>query len=226
VAVFTESDLLAVWEAGLGQSSLLRALSLAAAGGADPATVADLTVGQRESVVLALRESCFGHSLPCAVTCPECAEQLELELTVDDVRAEAASGGTSIMVDDRELRVRPVTSRDLLEVDADRPDARERLLSRCVDDALPDELFDAVATLLSTLDPQADVLIPLDCATCGHEWSAPFDIADYLWVEIETYARRLLLDVHALASAYGWTETDVLAVSPARRRFYLEAAVA
>lgn len=221
MAAFTESDLLAVWEAGLDQPSVLRALSLATAGGADPATVADLTVGQREAVVLALRESCFGHRLPCAVTCPECAEQLELELTIDDVRAEAASG-TGIAVG--ELQVRPVTSRDLLEVDAERPDARRLLLSRCVDGALPEELFDPVATVLSTLDPQADVLIPLDCATCGHEWSAPFDIADYLWVEIEAYARRLLLDVHVLASAYGWTEADVLAVSPARRRFYLEAA--
>jgi hypothetical protein len=41
---------------------------------------------------------------------------------------------------------------------------------------------------------------------------------------METYARRLLYDVHALASAYGWSEDEVLAVSPARRRCYLEMA--
>jgi hypothetical protein len=29
--------------------------------------------------------------------------------------------------------------------------------------------------------------------------------------------------VHALARSYGWTEADVLAISPTRRRFYLEA---
>jgi hypothetical protein len=226
MTVLTESDLLAVWETGLGQSRVRRALGLAVAGGADPSSVADLTVGQREAVVLALRESCFGHRLPCAVTCPECAEQLEVDLTVDDVRAEVANGDTTIVAGDRELRVRPVTSRDLLSVDAGRPDARELLLSRCVAPAevLTARELDAVATALSTLDPQADVLVPLDCPACGHRWSAPFDAVNYLWIEIEAYARRLLLDVHTLACAYGWTEADVLAVSPARRLFYLEAA--
>ena len=29
--------------------------------------------------------------------------------------------------------------------------------------------------------------------------------------------------VHALASAYGWTEADVLAVGPWRRQVYLQA---
>jgi hypothetical protein len=226
MAVLTESDLLAVWETGLGQSRVRRALCLAVAGGADPSSVADLTVGQREALVLALRESCFGPRLPCAVTCPACAEQLELDLTVDDVRMEVASGATTILAGERELRVRPVTSRDLLEVDANRLDAREHLLSRCVVPAetLSAQELAAVAAGLSTMDPQADVLIPLDCAACGHAWSAPFDAADYLWIEIEAYARRLLLDVHTLACAYGWTEADVLAVSPARRLFYLEAA--
>jgi hypothetical protein len=226
MAMLSESDLLTVWETGLGQSRVRRALGLAVAGGADPSSAADLSVGQREAIVLALRQSCFGDRLPCAVTCPACVEQLELELTVDDVRADTATGDTTIVAGERELRVRPVTSRDLLEVDATRPAAREILLSRCVDpaDALSDQELDAAAAALSSVDPQADVSIPLDCAACGHTWSAPFDVADYLWIEIEAYARRLLLDVHTLACAYGWTEADVLAVSPARRLFYLEAA--
>lgn len=219
MAVITESDLLAVWENGLGQCRVRRALSLAVAGGADPATVADLPVGQREAVVLALRERCFGAVLPCAVTCPSCAEQLEVDLTVEDLRATPA--GNAVMVDGVELR--PITSRDLLAVDASRPDARESLLTRCVVSGDPPS-FDEVAAALSTMDSQADVLVSLDCASCGHAWQAPFDIADYLWVEVEAYVRRLLLDVHALAGAYGWTEADVLAVSPIRRQFYLEAA--
>jgi hypothetical protein len=42
-----------------------------------------------------------------------------------------------------------------------------------------------------------------------------------LWREIESMAGRLLRDVHALASAYGWHEKDILALSPVRRQFYL-----
>jgi len=34
--------------------------------------------------------------------------------------------------------------------------------------------------------------------------------------------RRLLVEVHALASAYGWSEQEILSLSDARRRLYLE----
>jgi len=49
-----------------------------------------------------------------------------------------------------------------------------------------------------------------------------FDILTYLWSEIEDWAQRLLLEVHTLALAYGWSERDILAMSPRRRRLYLE----
>jgi hypothetical protein len=51
----------------------------------------------------------------------------------------------------------------------------------------------------------------------------PFDIVTFLWREIENLAGHLLRDVHTLASAYGWRESDILALSAARRDFYLAA---
>jgi hypothetical protein len=41
---------------------------------------------------------------------------------------------------------------------------------------------------------------------------------------VEVQAMRLVGDVHALARIYGWTEADVLAMSPRRRATYLELA--
>jgi hypothetical protein len=235
MTALTETGLLAVWEAGSGQGGVRRALVLAAAGGADPSTVADLSIGRRAEFVLALRERCFGTVLPSVVTCPGCGEELELELTVDDVRAVGPECERRRVIDGVDVEFRPVTSQDLLEVGPDEPDARRRLLSRCVvaatrdgfdvdAGALPDPVLDTLAEALTTCDPQADVLLELDCVACGHEWSSPFDITAYLWGEMDVYVRRLVHDVHLLASAYGWSEAEVLAVSPARRRFYLEMA--
>jgi hypothetical protein len=51
-----------------------------------------------------------------------------------------------------------------------------------------------------------------------------FDVADYLWQELHAWAKDVLRSVHALAVAYGWREADVLALSPTRRRIYLELA--
>jgi len=87
---------------------------------------------------------------------------------------------------------------------------------------LADELLSAAAARMSEADPQADVQLSLTCPDCGHQWIACFDIAAFLWGELQAYARRLLLDVHELATAYAWPEASILAMSPARRQAYLD----
>jgi hypothetical protein len=62
----------------------------------------------------------------------------------------------------------------------------------------------------------------MSCPACQHEWLAMFDILSFFWTEIEAWAYRTLRQVHTLASAYGWREADVLAISAWRRQRYLE----
>ncbi|ATY09816.1 hypothetical protein CU254_04575 [Amycolatopsis sp. AA4] len=215
MAAFTEASLLDVWEAAAGLSAVRRALALAVAGGAEPAEVGDLAVGRRDEFLLALRERCFGTAFPCLVNCPSCGEELELELSSRELRPSRVDAPTVVAG----CEFRAVTSRDLLEVHS-----RQELLERCVAGELSEAALAALPDALAAADPQADVRIELDCAVCGHRWASPFDIAAYLWTELEACARRLLYDVHALALAYGWSEAEVLAVSPGRRRRYLELA--
>ena len=118
---------------------------------------------------------------------------------------------------------------------ADAASARGALIEACVveartgdaavpPDALPDDVIARVAQAMAEADPQAAPVVALGCPSCGHAWEAGFDIAAFLCRELDAWARRLLLDVHVLARRYGWTEGDVLALSPARRRAYLELA--
>lgn len=71
-------------------------------------------------------------------------------------------------------------------------------------------------------DPGAELTLEIACPECGAATPAELDIAAYLWTELDAWARDLLLDVHLLASAYGWSEPEILALSPLRRRYYLE----
>ena len=106
------------------------------------------------------------------------------------------------------------------------------LLARCVltierrgrgvDTELPPEVQAEVAAAAAGADSGADVCLRMPCVDCGQSTTATVDIAGYLWAELDAWARALLLDVHVLASAYGWNESDVLALSPTRRRYYLE----
>ncbi|MGC9535949.1 hypothetical protein [Streptomyces sp. UG1] len=79
-----------------------------------------------------------------------------------------------------------------------------------------------IAEAVEAADPGADVTLNVACPECGTATRAELDIASYLWTELDAWARDLLLDVHLLATSYGWSEPEILALSPLRRRYYLE----
>lgn len=231
----SQSDLLQIWETGAEVDPVSRAVVLAAAAGAGTFEAAsDLPIGARDALLVELWSGCFGDDLECLATCPECREELDVAVPASDLRRPtSAEPVATVEVGGRQVRIRALTSRDVLGVDPARGDARSRLVRRCVldidgqdigqGDDLADAILSAAATALPWLDPQADLRVDLTCAVCEHSWTAPFDVPGQVWAEVDDFARRLLADVHALAQAYGWREDDVLRLSPARRRFYLEA---
>lgn len=74
---------------------------------------------------------------------------------------------------------------------------------------------------MALADPLAEIRVTFHCSNCGHEWEETLDLGAFVWAKIEMLAKRLLREVHALASAYGWIENEILSLSEARRSFYL-----
>jgi hypothetical protein len=227
----TPQDILSLWDRGSRLHPLERALAMLAAGCPEASVreLAELPIDERDHLLLELRVLTFGPQLPAVVACPECGEWLELELPTAALLQEPTSlthgAAVELHVDDVPARVRVPTSEDLLAARAagGRADARACLLDRCVaaeGPLSPEQRARALDELAERL-PHVEVAFGLECAACRHAWREPFDADEYLWTEIRAQARRLLLDVHALASAYGWRETDVLAMSSTRRHAYL-----
>ena len=234
-------ELLEVWEVGEGQHPLDRALTLLSAACPDLTwdELAELSVGQRDALLLTLRERTYGPHLNGFAECPRCAERLEFDAAVADLRvaAEPATGeeARELNADGLKLKFRLPDSRDLAAVlDYEDPAAaRDVLARRCVlqasrdgaaepIDELPAEVIAKLARRISECDPQAEVLLDLRCPACDNRWQPPFDIAAFFWVELAAQAKRLLREVHALARAYGWREMDILGMSARRRGLYLE----
>jgi hypothetical protein len=218
----TEASLLTAWEAAVDRPRRDRALALAQTVselGADD--LADLPLGEVDALLLDLRERCFGTVLDCLISCPHCAEELDAVVDVAELRFPVSEERMrEVSVGDGSIVVRAVTSRDL-RVTGD----RESLLRRCVlvGEVAADSLG-LVENILDELDPQAAPVVELDCPACQRTWVAPFDVVEFVWQEVDRCARRTLNDVHVLAAAYGWREGDVLALSPVRRSYYLQAA--
>jgi hypothetical protein len=232
------SELLEAWERGLNQSPIQRALELlwAVYPQATIASLASLAIGRRDAELLALREQLFGSEMAGVAVCPQCGGRLDLTLSAREMllaRTEPEAE-ESLCMDGYELRFRLPNSEDLTAaLQYQNAQQAERLmLSRCLVsilrdgaavecDELPQVIVEAVSGRMTEVDPLADVQVAVACPSCHHRWRGAFDIVSFLWSEIDSLAARLLRDVHTLATAYGWSETDILALSPARRQFYL-----
>ena len=233
-------NLLHVWESALHQHPLDRALTILAA--VFPAItwedLAQLPIGQRDALLFAVREQSFGPQPQALMVCPACHEKLEYTVDLPALRADHVIDETEppwqMSADGYELRFRLPTSLDLAAIVdlADVMAARGVLLQRCVVEAMRDSVVVPVGTLpepaiaglaaeMARRASPADVELDLICPACGERPQVLFDIETFLWADISARARRLLYDVHALATAYGWREADILQMSPARRQAYL-----
>ncbi len=232
MTAFDPARLLAVWEAGARRHPIDRALLLfaLAAPQRDPDALADAPLGERNAAIMGLREACFGGPLQSWVDCPACGERMEFDIHPAMLPPPPAQPLEAITVGD--LRFAPPTSRRLAKaLDAGRPeDAALNLLRDCVldDAAVPDapdelaQLMDAAGAAIDAADPWAELTLALPCPACGTRVDASFDVAAYFWDELSTHAQRLLDDIHVLASAYGWTEPEILALGDTRRAAYLD----
>jgi hypothetical protein len=235
-------ELLNIWERGLGSRPFERALAIlsAAAPESSIADLARLSVGRRDANLLRLREWAFGSELAMMAACPRCHHSLETAMTVADLCVPVESAGdseTSPAIGDYRFRCRAPNTDDLAAcVGLDMAMSRRALFARCVLDStladapvaadkLPAEIIDEVIERIAEAD-QADIRIDLTCPDCDYRWNELFDIVSYFWTEIDAWARRILREVHILASAYGWKESDILALGPVRRQIYLAMAEA
>jgi hypothetical protein len=231
--------LLQCWECAHAEQPIRRSLALLTVAwpDVDARQWSALPIGARDGWLLALHEALFGAELETVAPCPRCAEALESSFGIDDIVAQApeAVDATRLSCDGFELEWRLPSSDDLIHVQESAATADEAawaLLERCVTDArhgeslvapreLPERVIERLQHDMERLDPGADTRVALECPACGHRFERRFDIGAYLWSALDDWAHRTLAEVHALATAYGWSEGEVLALSAARRRYYI-----
>jgi hypothetical protein len=231
----SSSDCLSIWESGAGLHPLDQ--GLLALGTALPDTPADALanwpLGKRNMALAQLRCSSFGPRLLGSTACCRCGEKLEVEVDGRLLAGEGADQGQvsqePIVVNGRSFRL--LTTRDLAKAaqEADTRLASIRLLESCRLDTgespdWSDEDLDQIGQSLAVADPLAETRLALRCPVCENEWQENLDILSFLWREIEARARRLLFEIHTLATAYGWAEADILSLSDRRRALYFEMA--
>ncbi|MDP8993241.1 MAG: phage baseplate protein [Actinomycetota bacterium] len=240
-ARLSDRALLSAWDSGTGRRPAQRALCMLAqvAPPEEREELGDWTVGQRDARLLDLYAATFGERVEGMIPCPACGETLEVAFGVGAVRVPHDESGTEHRFEDatRDYKVvfRVPTSADLVAatVPDDPVAARALVIRRCVVRAehrgtavttatLPEEVILELGARMAAADSQAALQLSLVCPTCGEASRATFDVADFVWRELEGRAHQLLRQIASLAAAFGWDEGNILSLSRARRQLYLD----
>jgi hypothetical protein len=235
-------DLLALWDLGVETTDPERGLLMLAHCLPEKtwAELAAVRIGRRDCLLMELRRATVGTAVGAFASCPRCEAHLEFELEPEAIGLSPAQSVTPetmhhFVAGSYVVECRLPDSTDLYAAGScsDIAAVRRLIVSRCVSSIAsqgelvptaeaPDAVVDAFAMYLSREDPAAEIVLRMACPECDCVWELGFDIVRFFWREIESAARRLLLEVDALARSYGWSEAEILGLTLSRRQLYLE----
>lgn len=229
-------EFLELWESGRRLHALDRALLAIQASFPEAAEekVADWPLGRRNQALAQVRMLYFGRQLHGWTVCEQCGEKLEFELDCGRLlERQQDSDPQAIQLNGCTFRL--PTSRDLACI-ADVHEVKAAVLrlleecrlqdaetsSECLGSAWSEEEIEELGEKMSLADPLAEIALSLECPVCRCTCEEALDLPTFLWTEWEARARRILEEVHTLASNYGWHEAEILALSDTRRAMYLQ----
>jgi hypothetical protein len=234
-------DVLDIWERGAEATDVERGLLLLSYCYPEKSWVqlSVISIGRRDGMLLRLRQATLGSMLKAYALCPGCDCQLEFEANSTEFYRKANFDEADELLSFSEgplfIGCRLPNSTDLQAVCncSSIEEARRLIFSRCVTsiegedpdhsaEDLPEQIIERFSACLSEKEPEADIAFALECPSCSRRWSLTLDIVNFFWHEIQAAARRIVLEVDALARSYGWREADILNMSSVRRLWYLE----
>jgi hypothetical protein len=189
-------------------------------------------VGERIAALLRLHAVTEGTArldLQSRCTDTACGQPFELELNLSAILDQSSHDDPLPVALDGERRVllRRATGDDLRRWRAVEPQSRDEavavmIATLCVDGtASPDEAT-TLAAAIEAHDPLVAFTVACQCPACGVRQKQPIDLEAIVLSRLRVRQRDLVREVHTLASQYGWTESEVLAIAPSRRARYLE----
>lgn len=195
--------------------------------------LASLCVADRQLLMLRLGELLDGNRVWLTGCCEACRSPFDFSLARSAIPVTPAGAGyplASATVRGRDVTLRMPTGADQEQLAGlDDRAALETLLRLClvsVDGQAPDPAFIAglgaeeIALLEQAVEgtaPAVATRLVAACPECGTEQTLRFDPYAFRRLSVDT----LLREVHLLASAYHWSEAEILALPTERRRRYL-----
>jgi hypothetical protein len=185
-------------------------------------------VSHRLQGLLAVTIATRGDHWVMTATCsdPACGASMDLPLSLNAFRRSADPAVVPCALPCRCIELTVPTGADQLAWLAADDASPSAILGRLM--TLPDDVDairpdwpDAIEAALEQADPLTTQEIDTLCPECGAAVSIQLDLEARCLALLAAEQPRLLDDIHALATAYHWSEAEILAIPPTRRRKYL-----
>lgn len=195
----------------------------------------ELSVGRRLECMLALAAGEDGSAFHFPFHCAGCGQEIELELTLDDISAQQREADRADTVDvdisGKRFALRKPCGRDQEQWSAtvyqDQREAVEAMIASLaisgdVPQVLDQHAIDAIDEAMNDADPLVNFLCRVRCAECGSPNEFLIDLCEVALGTLRRLQAQLIVSVHKLASHYHWSEKEIFSVPHWRRKEYLD----
>jgi hypothetical protein len=228
-AGFPLRELTGIEENGVSHSGTAAAIELldrlveGTNGAAEGRRAKHWTPSERDRALLEVLRLTWGLQIESTITCSTCSAPFDLSFSADELmpRADRSAAmsqpdGTLQTPDGGHFRL-PV-GEDEMAVAAIAPeDAASALRERCVIAEGTGGLA-AIEQAMESLAPILDRDVRAVCPECSNEQAVRFDLQYYVLQMLIQEQPRLVLDIHCIASVYGWSLTEILGLRRSLRR--------
>ena len=213
--------------------------------------VGNLLVGDREFLMLKLREMTCGNKLDAVLFCadPECGKPMDVTLNLDEFAPEMKPVSERLFTLDLpadegevgrfsiEFRLPTGADQETAAplISGDEESAVCQLLARTIarvnDEtsvdqetvrALPPKVRKEIEERMEKLAPHVTIELETSCIECQKPFSTLVDFTSFFLAEIKQSRRSLEQELHYLAWHYHWRESEILALTRRKRRRYIE----
>ncbi len=220
---------------GIGASDAILLLDrlLVASAGMDitPGKASEISIADRDSLLAAIYIRYYGSYIRSTITCVDCEQPFDIDFSLEKLvkhihsnangnKIKKGTDGHFQLPDGQRFRL--PTGEDEFAVSGMPPEeAAITLTKRCVFDSNPAEDNEPLQKAMKEVAPVLDLDMDAGCPECGRQQTVHFDIQYYLLHTMIEGKKQIALEVHRLATAYGWRLNEILDLPRSLRKTYV-----
>jgi hypothetical protein len=191
-----------------------------------------LTAWDRDRLLAVVYIRIYGPQIKSTVNCAHCHEAFDLDFSLPRlleslspenvvVEVQMIQDGLYEFSDGLQFRL-PTGEDEYAVMGLSQKEAVQELLKRCIQNASEYmnilNRTEEVQSAMEAIAPLIDLELDARCPECGQEQQVHFDLQHYLLSALNGERTQLMREIHALASTYGWSLTDILSLPRSQRK--------